>query len=83
MASTVFLCERVGAAGLLGIMHVPMAQPSAAPEFCSRRCRCCPRRPATATAQSYGIKVGYGAGNAGGFTVKPGGEEPKKSSSCC
>lgn len=36
--------------------------------------------------QSYGIKVGYGAGGpaAGGATIKPGeGERPKASSSCC
>lgn len=33
--------------------------------------------------QSYGIKVGYGAGNAAGTTVKPGEGPAAKSSSCC
>ncbi|KXZ54215.1 RABB1 protein [Gonium pectorale] len=33
--------------------------------------------------ESYGIKVGYGAGNAGPQTVKPGEGTAAKSSSCC
>lgn len=33
--------------------------------------------------ESYGIKVGYGAGNAAGTTVKPGEGPAAKSSSCC
>lgn len=34
-------------------------------------------------AQSYGIKVGYGAGGGGAGTVRPGDPAPAKSSSCC
>ena len=34
-------------------------------------------------AQSYGIKVGYGAGGQAGNTVRPGEAAPAKSSSCC
>ena len=33
--------------------------------------------------QSYGIKVGYGAGGQAGNTVRPGEAAPAKSSSCC
>ena len=33
--------------------------------------------------QSYGIKVGYGAGGSAGGTVRPGEPAPAKSSSCC
>ena len=36
----------------------------------------------TAVPQSYGIKVGYGAGAKTDATAKVG-EEPKKASSCC
>jgi hypothetical protein len=34
-------------------------------------------------AQSYGIKVGYGAGGSAAGTVRPGEAAPAKSSSCC
>jgi hypothetical protein len=33
--------------------------------------------------QSYGIKVGYGAGGPNAQTIKPGEAAPAKSSSCC
>lgn len=33
--------------------------------------------------QSYGIKVGYGAGNNNQSAVKPGESAAAKSSSCC
>jgi hypothetical protein len=33
--------------------------------------------------QSYGIKVGYGAGGPSSQTVKPGEPEQRKASSCC
>jgi len=34
-------------------------------------------------AQSYGIKVGYGAGGSAGQTVRPGDPAPAKSGGCC
>lgn len=36
-----------------------------------------------AHAQSYGIKVGYGAGGSAAGTVRPGEPAQPKSSSCC
>jgi predicted amidohydrolase len=38
---------------------------------------------AAAACQSYGIKVGYGAGGPNSQTVKPGEGEQRKASSCC
>jgi hypothetical protein len=39
--------------------------------------------PLLGLLQSYGIKVGYGAGGPSSQTVKPGEPEQRKASSCC